>query len=555
MVRHIKKYLTKEYLTRNFIKFLWLLKRLDKLILACALIAAGYFVYGAAFLEFDPQLATLFSILLVSTGVAAILMDYWKTAWHILALMIVIISSIVSMWSFHSLTIENKVQALSDNIAAIDKKLKNNDSQDANRLDKIAQDSSKAVNAQIPDNVNQVDPPRKNRDSENKLQADYAKIGLTFIGVVFGLVGLFFGNKIKELFDMDKKLDEVSRLTVSNAELALAHLPNFTESHQISKSSYDVITSIDKIVFREDSYVLKYLDKVGNGSTLRFARAINYCAENDYPRAINTFEELLKKNLDTDLYCKVLYRLGIAYRQQGEYDKSIETFTQLHIGGDNNIKNQAEYGLALTIFAISINDKWLYYTEKTQNQIIKCLSKLKTGERNKGCERKLKLIPADLIGAASCLIDKVLKYQPMNYSALLYYVLIPGRYYYEKVEGHDIRVIVPRRVDEFSDAEITKQRLNLLLRFLRQDIPESLNIRANYFVVEALAMYSLGEDVTDIKDSLYYALTTANLCEEKDSCTGTIFSDLQVEQISASEFKYEVIALQQKLIANIAPNV
>jgi len=146
-------------------------------------------------------------------------------------------------------------------------------------------------------------------DDTSKLDLiGHARLVVTFIGVSLAMLALAFGNKIKELFDMDKKIDEISRLTVSNAELALSHLPDFAASHQIPQMSYDVIKSIDKIVFHDDSYVLKYLDKIGNGSTLRFAKAINVFAEGDYPRAAKVFNELLDNvQTKTEFYNKTLY--------------------------------------------------------------------------------------------------------------------------------------------------------------------------------------------------------------------------------------------------------
>jgi len=200
-------------------------------------------------------------------------------------------------------------------------------------------------------------------------------------------------------------------------------------------------------------------------------------------------------------------------------------FSELYEQGKALEKNQAQYGMALTLFAAI---KRCYPLDKEN------LDKIKT------CLRRLNIddsywdnyVANFYLNSAEKLIKQVLREQPFNYSAILYLFLIGGN-------GS-----LPRKASD--ENEINS--LLLLIRYLKQEIPDSLNIRANYFVVEALAYYALGNsDQKNICELLFYAKKTAEIYKNSCGNRATIFSDIQIKQIDVDEFLKEIGSIKNEI--------
>lgn len=364
-------------------------------------------------------------------------------------------------------------------------------------------------------------------------------IALTGLAIIVALVGILFGRKIEKLFDMERRLDDVSQMTVTSAELVFSILPDFTESHQIPERSYETLNNICEPVFKSGSLILEYLDKVGNGATLRYAKSLKSFAEDDYTGARDTLKEALKsKKIKPEIKNVVLYRLGIVYRQLNQYRDSIECFKHLYKNaGDNDRERiQAKYGAALTLHAIYEDNKEKYWTrDKLKKQMEDNISEMLGSSPQLG-NRAL------YNNYALQLIDEVIKGQPNNYSAILYQAKI-----YFLNDNNDNKKSSGNMPNN-KEKQIRKNLDEILLKFLKRNMPESLNILANYLVVEALSYLYLGgtENKKEAQKALEHACKTIYEYKRKKGCSATIFSDMKVRQLLVDDFKKEIDEIKTK---------
>ncbi len=358
---------------------------------------------------------------------------------------------------------------------------------------------------------------------------------LGFFGVVGTFFGLFFARKIERLLEFGKRVDDVSSMTVTSAELAFSILPDFTETHHIPARSYNALRKICEHVFQPGSQILAYLDEIGNGATLRYARGLKSFAEDDYKCAIITFEEVLGcKEVKSEIKNSAYYWLGITYRQERQYKEAIGYFKKMFENAEHNSKEiiQAKYGIALTLNAIYKDYK--EYIERSSDK----------DKIEKQIENDVALIMENGLVTlrhresynifAYKLINDVIKDQPNNYSAILY----QAKTYLEN-EGKVF-------LDNPGTGTERKIRINLkiLLKFLERKMPESINILANYLVVEALCYLYLNENIENAKGILEHAYRTAS------KYNNTIFSDIKVRQIRTSEFMKEIEELSNEYVLN-----
>lgn len=378
--------------------------------------------------------------------------------------------------------------------------------------------------------------------SSDKL-AQESQILLTAVGIVlmvFTIVltafGIFLIRKVEKLVDVEKKADEVSGLTVITAELAFATLPDFTASHQIPDKSHEALKIICGSVFRSSSPLLEFLDKRGNGATLRYAKGLLLFAENDYPGAKKMFKQIIDDPKAKDkIKSAARYRLGISYRQDGEYDKSVNCFKDLS-GARQNKRDHvmAQFGTSITLFAAH-KDKKEWWDRLDQNKKRKILNTIY--EEYDGAELSCdpELYNQDTLKIyAKSLIKGVLDIQRDNPVALAYLA---------KIDRHGQNTIV-------SDQSVL-QAIKSVVRFIDTEVPESLNIRASYHLVKGLlSLYR------NCHDQAKVALTLAkNAAIEYKSLVGThvsIFSEEKDRQVPVDEFIKEINRLCSSYSINLA---
>ena len=193
---------------------------------------------------------------------------------------------------------------------------------------------------------------------------------LTGISVFFGILGIFFGRKLENLFNLAQMCKDVAEFTVISAELAICTLPDFAKSHQIPEETRKTLEKICAKIFVPNSPLLKHLEEVGNGNFLRYTKGIWLFAENKIIDSIREFLDVIedKKSTDetrldvikdkksTDETRKdALYRLGIAYRQNNDWERSLDAF--LSLADNRNITKtdkdleRARLGVAITFLA------------------------------------------------------------------------------------------------------------------------------------------------------------------------------------------------------------
>ncbi|KAF0221910.1 MAG: hypothetical protein FD174_241 [Geobacteraceae bacterium] len=503
----------------------------------CFTLCISSFVFLCSPIDIPPDLKiVLFSILLF-TSVIAVVVTVFETGWTIISLTIILASSIAMVCFMYP-------QNQSFTRVRVSAILPSNSLPNQSRKQHIVFDviSTTALS------------PHIGNQAAVKSFEDHGKVVITFIGLIITILALLYGEKMKNLFQMDKKVDEISRLTIANAELALTHLPDVSESHQVSKCAYDTIKLIDNIVFTEGSYVLDYLDKIGNGATLRFSRAIKYYADGRFGETITELEDLIKhRKINPNLLCEVYYWLGIAYRQNGEgdkdnYPKSIKAFTALYAQKNSVQKINAKYGIALTLFSLHKTNIWYGSDSKYQNNVLNKLITIRNFADNKFTWPTLQNENFCLEGA-KLLINDVLESNPFHYSAILYSILLDG---FKKYNGCNEKPPVIKLTDMSSDEERTKTKMRLvtLLTFLRKEGHKNYNIKANYFVVEALVLYSLGQS-KQIEALLKHAASSSNLFKEVMKNKATIFSDISIKQIQIDEFNKQIDNLKKTLLPEV----
>jgi tetratricopeptide (TPR) repeat protein len=459
---------------------------------------------------------------LFCTGIFSFVFSLSGTSWHLIAFLTFFLCSGIFVWvqsyTIEIKNVEQEIKILRDEIKDIQ-----ND---------ISKGKPKAHKGSKPD-VNPTIPKNPPETSLLKIAASGEFI-ISFFALLIAAVALIFGKKIEELFQIRDQLKEVSRLTVSNAELALTHLPDFTESHQVPKDSYETMKIIDDIIFHPGSHVLRYLDEVGNGDTLRFTRAISLFAEGNYDDSIRTLEEVIYRGTKIDVRYNAYYTLGIAHREQGDFVDSIESFCKLCKTNHQMQHIKGKYGIALTLFAImksfETHVKW-QLNKKDALRFRDCLRHI--GQYNYNGDEAQQ---DELKQISTALIENILKDDPFNYSAILYDVLI---------RAHP--ALLPK-LETITESQI--KGLELLHRFLLQEIPESFNIRANYFVVEGITKYCLKKDSDEIFQSLNFAEDTAKLLQRINSDEPKpflIFSDISIKHLPLGKFLEEIESIKVQI--------
>lgn len=372
----------------------------------------------------------------------------------------------------------------------------------------------------------------KDTDTDELLTATGVVLaGFAMVAAVFGI---FFTRKVEHLLDIERKVNDVSSLTVTAAELTFSGLPDFTESHQIPDRSHKMLKKICEPVFKPDSLILEYLDKIGNGATLRYARGLMLFADDDYIAARNAFNEVLRnKDVKSETKNAIRYRLGITYRQLSQYEDSIRCFEQL--AKDTTKANseeslQVKYGAALTLYAMYLNKYWSsrkLWTKKTKRDsmirnILSISRKISDSDiraKMRGFLNVDQLCDDTFKNCASLLIDDVVEHQHSNYSAVLYQTMLSTNC---KKDSS-----IPTINDQ------KHKCINELLRFLK-NIPDSLNIKANYSMVEAMCYLFLAQH-EDAKAALERSGHTVREYEAINGPQATIFSDWQVKQIECRQ--------------------
>lgn len=354
-------------------------------------------------------------------------------------------------------------------------------------------------------------------------------ITLTMFAVVIAIFGVFFARKIEKLIDVEKLAEEAPKMATVSAELAFNSLPDFSESHQIPLGLDKMLKRICEPVFMPESPLLKHLDDVGNGAILRYARGLQFFSEGEYPRAIDEFKDALKtKKVDRDTKDSILYRLGITCRQERYYREAISSFIKQYKNAGDKYKKarlQSLYGVALTLYAINQENKNSW--KKERKGIAKLVGGIVEGDFSADTPSRI----------VFDLLTKVVDEQPSNYSAILYL----AKFYISNPEWFEQEGVI-------IDTKELKRLIMELLRFLKE-IPDSLNIKASYLMVEAtcyLCLSKMGPEEDDSKKEAERALVSAlSVTREYKHVTSnknktTVFSDEQIRQIDVDDFTKEI---------------
>lgn len=168
----------------------------------------------------------------------------------------------------------------------------------------------------------------------NNLNPNTADLIVTYTGVLLALmtgVGAlavwWLRGKAREVEEIKKKTGGINRLIVIAAEIAISPLPLFETKH-ISYIYKEILESIKNAFDIED--IKKSVDETGNGAKLRVAVAAYHFSKGNYEECKRVLEEIIKlRDIERRYRQWALERLGIVYRYQGDWEKSINWFKEL----------------------------------------------------------------------------------------------------------------------------------------------------------------------------------------------------------------------------------
>lgn len=367
-----------------------------------------------------------------------------------------------------------------------------------------------------------------------------AQTVLTAVGIVLAgfavlaaIFGIFFTRKVEKLVDIEKRVNDVSTLTVTAAELAFVALPDFTESQQIPDNSREVLRDITDDIFGQDRTLFNFLDERGNGMRLRYARGLSLFSEGKYDEAREILNEVLEKAKKGKIKSIVLHRLGIAYRQDQFYRKSIECFLNLakNNRGDQYFADIAKIGTAITLRAMwvdnSSDESWEKLSDKKKKKLWGDLDNV-FGNSIIGDANAIKKW-------ALTLVADIWNSQPQNPLVCGYLAKI-----YREDSVDDKEAILAELTDEKVDTDtVIENATQTVIDYVSYTFHEkSLNIKANYFSALGLCYYyrnSIELARKAWKRAINVAQYYMNIRKKAQ-----IYSEIREKEISVQEFIDEI---------------
>lgn len=175
---------------------------------------------------------------------------------------------------------------------------------------------------------------------------------LAFFGILMAVLAFWVGRKVERIEELERMIEDVKQTILLGTEIALVNLPDFSVTQHIPIKSMNTLEEIDKYIYQEKTFK-NLIEKSENGDKIKLAMGV-YKYGLDDPGCIRLFEEIIstqRGELTTRKIAKC--RLGIAYRQFGEFDKSINTFKYLFqcCHNDAYFRKIATVGLGLTYLA------------------------------------------------------------------------------------------------------------------------------------------------------------------------------------------------------------
>ena len=296
---------------------------------------------------------------------------------------------------------------------------------------------------------------------------------VTLVTVITGIVSYVVTEKVTQIRESQ---DRLYKNIVATSEIALRFLPGFEESQQVPIRCLESLEQICEVVFDDpDNGVVEYLDRIGNGSKLKLAKATMLYGKNECAEAIQILDSALKTMKNKDGQKKnIWYRYGMLCRQSYDYKNSLYQFEKLisysKRNGDNAFVYNGCIGVGITLLAIYRNNK----VQELWVEVVSIVRKVYSVIGINSCD--------DILEYAFSLLKYVYENNCNNVMGSMYLAKISNEILEYKTPDNPALYVENRTVA----AKATLEYLN------RMSVDDDLNLEANYEFSRVLCCYYLG---------------------------------------------------------------
>lgn len=173
-------------------------------------------------------------------------------------------------------------------------------------------------------------------------------IAIGAVGIT--MFGFWLTARLERLSELDKRMDEVSKLAVVAVESALMSLPPQSQSQQIPERVMRTLSVMNRLIFEDpDRTLLNYLDKIQNGARIHLAKAIFEYGRAQFDLAEKELDKTLEHATDAEIREDALWFKAITLRQRHAFKESRKTLEEL--GENVALQAQVLVGHALNCLA------------------------------------------------------------------------------------------------------------------------------------------------------------------------------------------------------------
>jgi hypothetical protein len=200
---------------------------------------------------------------------------------------------------------------------------------------------------------------RENSSNYMSLMGNMVKVFaaiLTVAALGATMFGWWIQKNLEKLNQLDKRIEDVSKLAIVAAESALTNLPPASESQQVPEKVMLTLKVMDRVIFSDpERALLNYLDKTDNGARLLLAKAVYEYGRGNLPTVERELKTVIERAVDSDVRQNAMWLLTNVLRQTGRYPdskaKAAELIREGTARNDNDHQVQGKICTALTYLA------------------------------------------------------------------------------------------------------------------------------------------------------------------------------------------------------------